>query len=163
MRLYTWFAGTTSIALSEKTRQLMAPNPVKREHEIADALEKWSEQERTVRAHGDKYALPAVFKVTALRILMTCKLEQFELLEREAKAKHNGEVCDTMFDDLYAKVREYANHKRLEEITRKTRGDPMDIGQLKQDWDEWYQEDQEWRTHENYGLDALGKGKGLSK
>ena len=44
--------------------------------------------------------------MTALRVLMTCKTEQFELLEREAKAKHNGELSDAMFDDLYAKVRD---------------------------------------------------------
>ena len=78
MRLYLWFAGTTGLALTEKTRQLMSPTPVKHEYEIADALEKWSEQERTLRAHGDEYKLSAAFKVTALRELMTCKTEQFE-------------------------------------------------------------------------------------
>ena len=57
MRVYLWFAGTTGLALTEKTRILMHPTPVKHEHEIADALEKWSEQERTLRAHGDDYKL----------------------------------------------------------------------------------------------------------
>ena len=85
MRVYLWFAGTTGMALSEKTRMLMHPNPVKHEWEIADALEKWSEQERTLRAHGDEYKLSVVFKVTALRVLMTCKREQFEVFERECK------------------------------------------------------------------------------
>ena len=75
MRLYLWFAGTTGLALTEKTRELMAPNPVKHEYEIADALEKWSEQERTLRAHGDEYKLSAAFKVTALRMLMSCQRE----------------------------------------------------------------------------------------
>merc|ERR1712240_843522 len=46
MRVYLWFAGTTGLALTEKTRVLMHPNPVKHEHEIADALERWSEQKR---------------------------------------------------------------------------------------------------------------------
>ena len=73
MRLYLWFAGTTGLALTEKTRQLMSPTPVKHEYEIADALEKWSEQERTLRVHGDEYKLSAAFKMTALRMLMTCK------------------------------------------------------------------------------------------
>merc|ERR1712240_221061 len=39
MRVYLWFAGTTGLALMEKTRVLMHPTPVKHESEIADALE----------------------------------------------------------------------------------------------------------------------------
>ena len=99
MRVYLWFSGTTGMALSEKTRMLMHPNPVKHEWEIADALEKWAEQERTLRAHGDEYKLSAVFKVTALRHLMTCKREQFEVFEREARTKHEDKICDGMFED----------------------------------------------------------------
>ena len=68
-----------------------------------------------------------------------------------------------MFDDLYSKVREFSQQRRLEELTKKARGDPMDIGQLKQYWNEWYQEEQEGRTQEDHGLDASGKGKGLTK
>ena len=54
MRVYLWFSGTTGLALTEKTRMLMSPAPPKHEHEIADALERWSEQERSLRAHGKK-------------------------------------------------------------------------------------------------------------
>ena len=82
MRLYLWFAGTTGLALTEKTRELMHPNPVKHDYEIADALKRWSERERTLRAHGDEYKLNAAFKVTALRVLMSCRREQFEMLEQ---------------------------------------------------------------------------------
>ena len=129
MRIYLWFAGTTGLALSMKTQTIMNPMPPKHESEIADALEKWAESERTLRAHGDNYKLNAAFRVTALRILMTCKAEQFEHMEREAKAKHGDKVCDNMFDDLFARVREYAQQRRLEELTRKSRGTPMDIGE----------------------------------
>ena len=69
----------------------MHPNPVKHEYEIADALERWSEQERTLRAHGDEYKLNAAFKVTALKVLMNCKKEQFELFEREARSKNDDQ------------------------------------------------------------------------
>ena len=48
MRVYLWFAGTTGLALTEKTRTLMHPTPPKHEYDIADALEKWQEQERTL-------------------------------------------------------------------------------------------------------------------
>ena len=39
MRVYLWFSGTTGMALSEKTRMLMHPTPVKHEGEIADVGE----------------------------------------------------------------------------------------------------------------------------
>merc|ERR1712015_7660 len=130
MRVYVWFAGTTGSALTEKTKLLMHPNPVKHEYDIADALEKWAEQERSLRAHEDDYKLSPVFKITALRVLMSCKREQFELFERESRAKHNDKVCDAMFDDLYMKIREYSQQRRLEELTKRSRGDPMDVSQL---------------------------------
>ena len=40
MRVYLWFAVTTGLALTEKTRALMHPPPVRHGYEIADALEK---------------------------------------------------------------------------------------------------------------------------
>ena len=98
MKLYLWFAGTTGLALTEKTKTLMSPTPAKHEWEIADAIEKWAEQERTVSAHGDDYKLSVVFKVTALRVLMSRKREHFDIMEREAKSKHGDKVCDAMFD-----------------------------------------------------------------
>ena len=49
MRLYLWFAGITGRALTEKASQPMAPTPAKHEHEIADALEKWSDSARHSR------------------------------------------------------------------------------------------------------------------
>ena len=124
--MYLWFAGTTGLALTENTKSLMAPTPAKHEWAIAEALEKWSEQERTIRAHGDEYKLNAAFKVTALRLLMSCKREQFDTMEREAKSRHNEKISDAMFDDLYGRVREYAQLRRLGEITRKSKGYPMD-------------------------------------
>ena len=90
---------------------------------------------------------------------MSVKREQFELMEREARTQHGDKLSDAMFDDLLNKVREYAAKRRLEANFRKTRGDPMDVGQVKEhefDWHgtEWYQED---------NIDALGKGKSKGK
>ena len=84
----------------------MHPSPVKHEWELADALEKWCEQERTLRAHGDEYKMSAAFKVTAIRVLMTCKREQFETFERESRGRHQDKVCDEMFNDLLARVKQ---------------------------------------------------------
>ena len=85
-KIYLWFAGTTGLALSQRMTNLMNPTPPKHEHEIAEAIEKWSESERILRAHGDSYQLKAAFRITALRAIMSCSREQFEFLERESKA-----------------------------------------------------------------------------
>ena len=107
---------------------------------------------------------------------MTCKAEQFEHMEREAKAKHGDKVCDNMFDDLFARVREYAQQRRLEELTRKSRGTPMDIGEANASdnvvwnnvsdnatwnntWCDNMMHHSPWNGMNN-SVDALGKGKG---
>ena len=104
----------------------MHPHPPKHEHEIADALETWAEQERTLKAHGKDYDL------NTLRISMSAKREQFEFLEREAKAKHGNKKCEAMCEDLFSGIREYAQQRRLEEITRNARGNPMEVSQANQ-------------------------------
>ena len=143
----------------------MHPTPVKHEYEIADALEKWSEQERTLRAHGDDYKLNAAFKVTALKVLMSCKREQFEFFEREARMRHGEKLGGEMFDDLLARVKEYAQQRRLEEIMKKTKGDPMDIGQASHAQEEYWEHMGEQSRDDNHWsyIDALGKGKGKGR
>ena len=37
-KVYLWFAGTTGLALAERTRMLMGPEPPKREEDIAESL-----------------------------------------------------------------------------------------------------------------------------
>ena len=112
-KVYLWFTGTTGLALQEKMMCLMRPVQSKNEHEIADALEKWAEQERTLNMHGPDYELGAACKVTALRTIMHCRPEQFENMEREAKASHGGTMSQAIFETLYQKVREYAQQRRL--------------------------------------------------
>ena len=170
MRIYVWFAGTTGLALSAKSAVLMNPTPVKHEYEIADALEKWSEQERTLRAHGDEYKLGAAMKSTALRLLMSCKREQFDAMERECKALNNDPMNETAFSALHARVREYAQQRRLDELTRRNKGDPMDVSLLQHDTHEmqsWnsscFDNVQEQFVPQEQWVDALGKGKGAFK
>ena len=168
--IYLWFAGTTSLALCQKTCSIMDPAVPKRDHEIADVLEKWLESERLMRTHGEDYLLKPAYKVAALRKIMSIKLEQFEFLERESRAKHGDKQSEAMFQDLLARVKEYANQRRLDEQFRKSKGDPMDIGQLHNDswhnpcpsYDEQSQATFAESPRDSH-LDALGKGKGISK
>ena len=138
---------------------LMHPEGPKREEDIAEVLEKWCEQERLLHAHGDEYKMSAAFKVTALRLLMSTKKEQFELMEREAKAQHGDKISEAMFEDLLNRVREYAAKRRLEAHFRKTKGDPMDLGQIheQEHAHEMWNTTEEQQWHDN--VDALSKGK----
>ena len=94
-----------------------------------------------MRALGKNYELNVAFKVTALRFLMSCKREQFENMEREAKSRHGDALSEPMFEDLVGRIKEYAQQRRLEESLRRSRGDPMDIGalgkQTEEDWTGW--------------------------
>ena len=90
---------------------------------------------------------------------MSIKKEQFELMEREAKAQHGDKITEAMFEDLLNRVREYAAKRRLEAHFRKTKGDPMDIGQIhEQEYTQeaWYAtEEQQWQEN----IDASSKAK----
>ena len=100
-RIYLWFAGTSGLAITERTKHIMHPNPPKHESEIADALERWCESERLLSAHGDEYRMPAAYKITALQILMTCRREQFEMMERECKTANGNKISEATYDMLF--------------------------------------------------------------
>ncbi len=91
---------------------LMHPEAQKKEEQCADALEKWCEQERLLNAQGEEYRLSAAFKVTALRLLMNAKKEQFEMMENEARSRAGDKVSDEVFAYLLNRVREYATKRR---------------------------------------------------
>ena len=80
-RLYLWFAGTSGLALSERVRLLMNPEPIKRDEDLDEALERWFEQNRLIAMHGSEYKLAALFKITALRIMMSKRRELFDQME----------------------------------------------------------------------------------
>ena len=56
-KLYLWFAGTSELALQERTRITMSPGAAKKDEDVADQIEKWLEQVRLLEQHGDEYVL----------------------------------------------------------------------------------------------------------
>ena len=56
------------MGLTEQARRLMHPEAPKNEEDLADAVDNWVEKVKRLEAHGDKYALPPLHKVTALRL-----------------------------------------------------------------------------------------------
>ena len=95
---------------------LMNPKVTMLDYELAESPEQWAELERNMKGYGEDYELKPVHKLTALRAIVTCKREQFEHMERETKAAHDGRITSEMVDDLYQKVREFTQQRRLDEM-----------------------------------------------
>ena len=82
--MYRWFTDVSGLGLAEQARKLMHPDPPKREEELAECVEMWQDKMRRLEAHGDEYKLAPVFKINALRMLMTGKAkEYFDLWEAD--------------------------------------------------------------------------------
>ena len=161
--LYRWFTDVSGLGLVEQSRRLMHPEPVKREEELSEAVEAWMDKLRRLEAHGDKYKLPAVYKLTALKAMLTGKaLEYAELWEADLDKVDEEKA----YDELLNKVREYGRKKKLDSSARtavQQGSDPMDVGQVRgdeqgQSWD-YSNELVTWET----AIAALSKGKGKGK
>ena len=82
--LHRWFADVSGLGLAEQARRLMQPGPPNREEELAEHVEMWQDKMRRLEAHGEEFKMPPVFKVNALRMLMTGKAkEYFDLWEAD--------------------------------------------------------------------------------
>jgi hypothetical protein len=131
LTLYKWFAEVSGVGLTEQARRLMHPELPKKEEDLAEAVDNRVEKVRRLEAHGSKYALAAVFKVTALRCLMVGKAkEYFELWESEHEADEAGG-----FEDILNKVKDYARKKKLYSSVSNSKDD-MDLRRVGEEWSE---------------------------
>ncbi len=66
---------------------------------------------RRLEAHGDEFKLAPLFKINALRMLMTGKTkEYFDLRE----AVHDPTMAKKTYEELLNKVKDYARRRKLE-------------------------------------------------
>ena len=101
--MYKWFADVSGLGLLEQARRLVHPEPVKREGELADGIDQWLDKVKRLEARGSRYKLPALYKVNALRMLMTGKAkEYFDLWEVDVDTTDSCKA----FEDLLAKVKD---------------------------------------------------------
>ena len=70
MDLYRWFTEISGLGLTSQAMKLMHPDPPKREEDIAECLDNWVERVRRLESHGTKYALPPLYNVTAMKLLL---------------------------------------------------------------------------------------------
>ena len=71
--LYRWFTDVSGLGLAEQARMLMHPTPPKRDEELAEYVEMWQDQVRTVEDRTEEYKLAPVFEINALRMLVIGK------------------------------------------------------------------------------------------
>ncbi len=71
----------------------------------------WLDKIRRLEAHGEEFKLAPLFKINALRMLMTAKAkEYFDLWE----ADHGPTYAKKTYEELLNKVKDYARRRKLE-------------------------------------------------
>ena len=110
LTLYRWFTEISGLGLTSQAMKLMHPDPPKREEDIAEVLDIWVERVRRLEAHGPKYFLAPLFKVTAMKLMMVGKAkEHFEIWEADHKSEDDGG-----YSKIPETVRDYARRKKLD-------------------------------------------------
>ena len=155
--LYKWYTEISGLGLTEQTRRLMHPEAPKKQEDLADAVDTWVERVKRLEAHGDKYALPALYKVTALRLLMVgTSKDHFELWGAEYQNYDDGG-----YKEILGKAKDYARRRKLDHAATKA-ADPLDIGGVdgKPSNEGWANEWGKWQSPE---IDSVMTGKGKGK
>ena len=102
----------------------MAPTTPKTEADIADAVEQWLEQIRSLEAMGPRFNLPLEFRKTALGSLM-----------QVGSAKQYYEsivISEPDFDIVLNKCKEFAMRRRLEHNQKRNKDD-MELDEVEED------------------------------
>ena len=171
-KVYLWFSGVSGMALTARSRMVMQPEVPKKDEDLADAVEEWVKQLRVLRGYGPQYDLNVSFKVTALETIMENKKDKFEEFEEDAKKISEDE--EERFEYLLKRVLEYATKRRKEAEFKRTKGDPMDIGEVtgqqgmrskEQEGGFWVcdMESGWYWNDEEPSISQLGKGKAMGK
>ncbi len=116
------------MGLAKQARMLMHPSPPKREEDLAEHVEMWQDKMRRLEAHGEESKLVPLFKVNALRMLMTGNAkEYFDLWE----ADHDPTDAKKTYEKLLNKVRDCVRKRKLDTNAKERMqqgGGHMDVG-----------------------------------
>ncbi len=75
--LYRWFADVSGLGLAEQARISMHPDPTKKDEELAKNVELWQGEMRRLEDHAGEYKLVPMYEISALRMLMTGKADEY--------------------------------------------------------------------------------------
>ena len=118
MIIYRWFTEISGLGLSMQAAKLMNPDPVKREADLENAVDRWADCNRKLEAHGNQFGLAPLYKVIALKKLMVGRAkEHFDIWEAEHK-----QDADCGFARILDKVRDYSRKAKLESSASDKKG-----------------------------------------
>ena len=133
--IYKWFTETSGLGLAEQAVKLIAPDPVKKEEDLAEALEQWESKCNRLTRFGSEHALPDVYKKAALKkMLVGESVRNFDLWTAEGMS----------YDKLILKLKDYARSKQLDGEARKGK-QAVDIGRV-QDWSDYVPTEEEQKA-----------------
>ncbi len=91
-------------------------DPPKKE-ERADHVEMWQDKMRRLRAHGGEHNLVPMYKINAVRVLMTdTAKEHFALWEA---GRDHTDVAKSL-EELLSRVKDYARKRKLDALVHKS-------------------------------------------
>jgi hypothetical protein len=157
--LYRWFTEVSGLGLAEQAKRLMQPDTPKKEEDMAEALDNWEDKCKRLTGYGEKYKLPPVYKIVALRSLTIGKArDHFDQWEAEDTSADE----DVQFENLLNKVKDYARNNKLD-----GKGSAMKVGGVEKDDDSTWGSSLGGTTQmppevESW-INAMSKGKGKSK
>ncbi len=89
----------------------MHPSLPKREEELADHVELWRDKMGRLEAHGDQFELAPLFKINALRKIITGEAkEYFDLWEADRDPTDAAKT----YQELLNKVKDYSRRRKLD-------------------------------------------------
>ena len=81
VRIHKWFSQTTEQGMLNRRTNIMNPEPVKHDWEVAGAIERWEERCRTLREEEQEEELPERYKMAAIRRMLTGDIKRHVDLE----------------------------------------------------------------------------------
>lgn len=121
------FTGMNGQGTSAIAQQPMHPTPPKHEWQVAEALDKWAESLRHLEYMGDALKMTAPSRIATSRRLMVTPRAMlwFETCENQAKRHSAGpDIIAVKFNEFIQEITVAAAIWRLEEITRRGKGNP---------------------------------------
>ena len=81
-KIYWWYVKTSGIALQDRSRKVMYPEPIKHEEKIMEGIENWEQNLKVLDQHGAAYVLNDQSKLIAIEVLMSNFPTVHESIER---------------------------------------------------------------------------------
>ena len=105
LNVYKWFTETSGLGLAEQSNKLMNPPPAKKEDEIAERVEEWTQQCDRLAKYGAEFNMGNTFKVVALQKI---------LIGETRRVFDTWKIEGAPYEKLLVKLKDYARNKKLD-------------------------------------------------